>query len=91
MSYTSYHNTTSPQAHVWEAGDVVRINGESPFMDAVVLGFNDKGYAKLARPYVYASSVGTTGPTALAGVEYIEMVDLTRANWTKVASSRFKA
>ena len=52
-----------------KAGDIVRMNNGSPFMDCLILGFSSDGYTRLARPYAYASCVGTTGPTALTGVE----------------------
>jgi len=51
-----------------DAGDVLRVFG-GPFGDAVILGFNDAGDAKMARPYVYAHNVATTGPTPLVGTE----------------------
>jgi len=64
---TSYHNTARGD---FAAGQVVRVfNGV--FGDAIVLGFNDDGWMKVGRPYAYASSVGTTGPVALTGVETI--------------------
>lgn len=84
---TTYHNTSTPAHHAWQAGDVVRL-GDYPFADAVILGFNDEGYARLARPYVYASSAGTTCATALTGVEMIDMINLTRFAFTKVCSGR---
>lgn len=56
------------EAHGRKAGDVVRA-GSDAFMDCVILGFNEAGDAKLARPYAYVSGVGTTAPTVLTGVE----------------------
>ena len=66
----SYHHTTFTDSRGgnWRAGDVIRL-GDWPFADAVVLGFDDEGYASLARPYVYTSGAGTTGPMPLTGVE----------------------
>lgn len=52
----------------YKAGDLIRL-GNWPFADAVILGFDDDGYAELHRPYIYASSVGTTGPSPLLGHE----------------------
>lgn len=69
-----------------KAGDVVRLesaNG-SAFMDAVILGFDAKGNVKLARPYVYASSVGTTGPVSLVGTEVFTTNAKSVAQYDKV-------
>ncbi len=52
------------------AGDVIRVF-DGPYGDGTILGFNDAGEAKVARPYAYASGVGTTGPRALLGHEDI--------------------
>lgn len=53
-----------------EAGDVIRVlDPACAFCDAVILGFDPKGNAKVSRPYVYASGVGTTGPNPLLGAE----------------------
>jgi hypothetical protein len=44
-----------------KAGDVIRVwPPGTAFGDAVILGFDVDGNAKVSRPYVYASSVGTT-------------------------------
>lgn len=64
-----YHLTESKDKQ-FHAGDVVRL-GESAFMDAVILGFDDNDNAKISRPYAYVSSVGTTGPTVLVGTETV--------------------
>lgn len=67
----SFHRTESAiPGHSLKAGDVLRLF-DGPFADAVILGFNDIQEARLARPYLYAGSAGTTGPVALTGVEYI--------------------
>lgn len=63
----SFHRDVSKSAR-WHAGDVVRF-GDWPFADAVVLGFDDEDNALTERPYAYASSVGTTGPSVLLGHE----------------------
>lgn len=58
---------------VLHAGDVVRMNDFGAFADSVILGFDGEGLAKVSRPYVYASSVGTTGPVPLIGTETYEL------------------
>jgi hypothetical protein len=85
----TFHHARSPKHHAWEAGDVVRL-GDYAFADATILGFNDDGYARLARPYVYATGTGSTCTTPLTGVEIIDQLDLTRfgAGYTKVAIGR---
>ena len=65
----SFHNETSDKSGtVLKAGDVIRVL-DGPFGDAVILGFDDEGSARMSRPYAYASNVGTTGPTPLLGTE----------------------
>ena len=68
----SYHNTfdyhTLFEGYPIRVGDVLRVF-DGPFGDAVILGFDDDGNAKLARPYVYAHGAGTVGPTPLVGTE----------------------
>lgn len=54
------------------AGDVIRIF-DGAFSDAVILGFNVDGDAKVSRPYAYAGNVGTTGPTTLLGAETLSL------------------
>ena|ERR1700684_2654132 len=61
---------------VLHAGDVVRMNDFGAFSDSVILGFNLEGdypTARVSRPYVYASGVGTTGQTPLLGTETYEL------------------
>ena len=75
------------------AGDVVRltVSETSAFSDCVIMGFSycceeciaagftDDAVARLARPYIYASSVGTTCSTPLLGyetIDYVRVVDL---------------
>lgn len=75
----------------FKAGDVVRMNDWiNGFADAVILGFDKDGNSKLARPYLYASSVGTTGPSALTGHEIIDRVTPQRLGefWTKIGTGR---
>lgn len=67
MRRSPFHRDVSRSAR-WHAGDVIRF-GEWPFADAVVLGFDDEDNALTERPYAYASSVGTTGPSVLLGSE----------------------
>lgn len=64
---TTFHLETAPNTTL-VAGDVINV-GRGAFMDAVILGFNERGDAKVSRPYAYASNVGTTGPTPLLGAE----------------------
>lgn len=53
------------------AGDVIRLSGmeKSAFHDAVILGFCAQGWAKISRPYVYASLTGTLCAGPLLGCE----------------------
>jgi hypothetical protein len=56
------------------AGQVWRHSTIEAFGDHLVLGMSDKDrngdvWVRLARPYAYASCVGTTGPTVLTGSE----------------------
>lgn len=67
---TSYLLNIGTSEQEIKAGDVLRVfEFGAPFGDAVILGFDDEGNAKLTRPYVYAHGVGTTGPTPLLGSE----------------------
>ena len=74
MSDESFHHTKwwLDKAKVdkpsYCAGDVIRL-GDWAFADAVILGFNNDGDALLHRPYLYAGSIGTTGPVPLLGSE----------------------
>lgn len=65
------------------AGQPVRTYGgiDEAFTHAIILGFSEDGrYAKVARPYAYASNVGTTGPSVLLGCEtYEARVDCLKA------------
>lgn len=58
----------STQLH---AGDVIRVF-DGAFSDAVILGFDAEGNAKVSRPYAYANSVGTTCCNSLLGAETID-------------------
>ena len=57
------------------AGQVVRRKGtRDAWSDTLILGFSDPTkhgdvFVKMARPYAYASCVGTTGPGILMGCE----------------------
>ena len=75
----SFHREVSVSTR-WRAGDVVRVL-DGPFGDAVVLGFDDNDNALVERPYAYASSVGTTGPTVLLGHERIVYPTLDSFKW----------
>lgn len=74
----------------FKAGDVVRAHGNWAFPDAVIAGFDKNGNARLLRPYLYVSSVGTTGPVGLTGFETIDRVPpaMLSEHWTKVGSGR---
>lgn len=74
----------------FKAGDVVRAHGNWAFPDAVIAGFDNKGNARLLRPYLYVSSVGTTGPVGLTGFETIDRVPpaMLAEHWTKVGEGR---
>jgi len=74
------HTACVTDIGVIKAGDVIRPKADviSPWADCLVLGFSAKDkygdvYVKLARPYAYASCVGTTGATVLQGVEVFEV------------------
>lgn len=75
---------------VFETGDVVRSATGYAFSDAVIAGFDNEGNARLLRPYLYASNVGTTGATGLTGFETIDRVNPTSLAkfWTKVDAGR---
>jgi len=47
----------------------------SSFSDFVVVGWTSslKNAVRLARPYAFVSGAGTTSPTVLTGVEYLEV------------------
>lgn len=55
-----------------KAGDVLRPNGSiknvNPFVDMVIMGFNEQGDTQVARPYVRAFSVGII-PTPMVWAE----------------------
>lgn len=73
----AYYRTFDLEASgSWQAGDVARNKNKdmlSPFSDHVILGFSEDGQARVSRPYLYASGVGTTGPTPLLGCETYEL------------------
>jgi hypothetical protein len=68
-----------------KAGHLIRPFGAESdgFSTMIILGFSDEGNAKVARPYAYASCVGTTGPTVLVGSETLT-VSLKRLGEMKV-------
>jgi len=81
-SNTTFANTTlHTDDGTYRAGDVISnaVGGNDPWSQCIILGFSDPKqhngdvYVKLARPYAYASCVGTTGPSVLTGVETFEM------------------
>lgn len=69
---TFHHITHAASGTVLAAGDIIRIF-DGPFGDSIILGFRNDGEAKVSRPYAYASSVGTTGPTVLLGAETLTL------------------
>jgi len=80
-SITFAHTTLITDDGTFRAGDVIRsshADGENPWSHCIILGFSkvDKYggcYVKLARPYAYASCIGTTSPSVLTGVETFSM------------------
>ena len=82
----SFHNDVSKSAR-WHAGDVARLF-DGPFGDAVVLGFDDEDNVLAGRPYAYASSVGTTGPSVLLGSESIVYTSAVFDRFVKVGKER---
>lgn len=72
---TEANFTNSTGSYTFVAGQPVYTygDGREAFAHAIILGFSENGtYAKVARPYVYASGVGTTCPTPLLGAEVYE-------------------
>ncbi len=59
------------------AGDVVRMNDWGAFADNVILGFTaengKEAHAKVSRPYLYASLVGTTCASSMLGHETYDL------------------
>jgi hypothetical protein len=82
----SFHNETDVGTTL-RAGDVLRVTSGA-FPDAVILGFADNGNVKCSRPYAYASSVGTTGPTVLLGAETIIYTMAEIGRYDKVGDRR---
>ena len=79
----SYHGDTSACGQ-FHKGDVLRLfNG--PFSDGVILGFDESGSFKVARPYVYASEVGSA---PLIGTEMIEYPPTTLTRVERVDTGR---
>lgn len=78
------------EVHNFKAGYVMRSATAYAFSDAVIAGFDNEGNARLLRPYLYATSVGTTGATGLTGFETIDRVNPASLVkfWTKVDAGR---
>jgi len=78
---TYAHTTLKTDHGTFRAGDVIRSShsdGETPWSHCIILGFSkvDKYggcYVLLARPYAYASCIGTTCPSVVTGVETFGM------------------
>lgn len=60
---------TAKNGKMVQVGDVWAMNDFGAFADVVILGLSKDGEALVSRPYLYASSVGTTCPTPLLGCE----------------------
>lgn len=96
MNVTDYRTTSRHFAleasGSWQAGDVVRNKNQDmlyPFSDHVILGFSEDGQARVSRPYLYASGVGTTGPIPLLGCETYELsVNALTACYDKIGRGR---
>ena len=82
---------------IWKAGEpcICFGDGSELFSHGIVLGFCDKSdkdwgvWARVARPYAYASSTGTTAPNALLGAEVYDIAvkslkRFTRNNYPRV-------
>ena len=85
----------------FRAGDVITNGDSNPFNHAIILGFSDATefgdhFVKLARPYAYATCVGTTSPGVLTGVEEYEVTlgwlrdseVLTAGGWEQMLTGR---
>jgi hypothetical protein len=71
---------------MFRSGDVVTLPGPpQPFGDCTILGFrqDDDGayWASVARPYCFASGVGTTSPAPLMGCEIFEVSLRSLMHW----------
>ena len=98
MSTYSYPITTANKIngkasaeYIRKAGQVVRMPYSGAYQDCTILGFrqDDDGcyWVRLARPYCFASSVGTTAPTALVGFELFETTLERLVTWEVMANS----
>lgn len=100
MSNISYactvlHTRDANGANItYQAGDVIRRDNCEPhaWTDCIILGFSDPTrhgdvFVKLARPYAYASCIGTTGPGVLTGVETFA-IEASKLRYEQVVSSR---
>lgn len=95
----SHNMTATGETVTYRAGDVIRHQGHirtvetlDAFSDCIILGFSEPNvhgdvFVKLARPFCYATCVGTTGPSVVTGVEKIEM-PITTLTSEKVVSHR---
>jgi len=75
----SYSKTSviAPDGRVFQAGQTIRVALDA-YSDAIILGFtapDSKGavYAKMARPHIMATCIGTTSPGAALMVETYEL------------------
>lgn len=80
----SHHVETAIRngVHHYHAGEVWDNPNLRPWGQHVILGFSADGKeVKLARPYAYASCVGSTGPTVLLGSEVYTLPLDALENW----------
>ena len=80
----------------YQSGDVIRRDNCEPeaWTDCIILGFSSPRqepfgdvFVKLARPYAYASCIGTTGPGVLTGVETFA-IEASKLCYEQVVSRR---
>lgn len=89
FAITEFEVKTNGGVWTLRAGDVWSMNSWGAFADVLILGFSADGETKVARPYAYASSTGTTGPVALLGMEvYTLPVTHIVENFTKKGDGR---
>ena len=78
----------------YQAGDVIRSVGAAhAWSDCLILGFSKPEesfsgivFVKLARPYAYASAIGTTGPGVLMGCEEF-IIEVSKLRFETVVST----
>ncbi len=78
MSGYSAESYVDKQGRIWSAGQVFLSKHDTggPWSHCLILGFSTgpgEEFARVSRPYAYASCVGTTGPTVMLGCETWDM------------------